>query len=630
MTVLTRILCSFILLAVAAPVAFAAPDRMAGRIPGAEDNNDTTGTKNPAADDDSDSKDSTKDLKRVNSNNVVIKTPVVNTPQPRTGKTMDRKSMESLGPLTNPLKGSLGDDMWTGSSRSVAQDFIPQLPNGDTLPAVQILARRVLLSNGDVDLLKSDKQPEAGHDLFTLRVKKLLEIGAYADAVNLYTLIEGEPGYEQLARAGVMALMFDGYPAQACLEVKAAHKVGDKSASESDNFWPQIEAVCNYVQADSLKSIKGSTKEDTAPALPPVTGIPGSKILTTLVSRADYRHNVSSADDLEELSEMERAVLRGMGRIDYSRLKIKKIETIPSTILMMMAGDPNLPPEARLTLYIEATNRGLITADGLGAFYTDTAKKTEAAGPNTEPSNSIFGRFVAASKPDAAGSERNNIVSTLLESHSRDDRPTILLPFADMVPAINPDKLSARAVRTGLILMLQDGLSPPERWVKAWLKGESDDSRKSVEDLRLYLANLVSENLPTESATFPDDALKPLFPDKETAESLDIYASFAGLGQEKMLEKAVSRDVYEKHIDLTLTNDYVMPVGGLIDKLREAAQSNRLGETALLAAVALKDYDPAKTHPGVIREVIKGLETVGLKEEARNIALCVVLGFNNK
>lgn len=542
--------------------------------------------------------------------------PVINTPQPRTGNTMDRKAMENLGPLTNPIKGGLGEDMWSGSTRSVVQDFLPKLPTGNTLGAIQLLTRRILLSNGDVSLMKNDRSAGPGQDLFTLRLEKLLEMGAYSDAVDLYTLIEGEPSHDRLAQAGIMALMFDGYPAQACLEVRAAHK--DKAeTSDSDAFWPQIEAVCLFIQAQSIKTLK----DPALTSISPVTGIPGSKILTTLVSRADYRHTVATPSDIADLTDMERAVLKGLGRFDYTRLKLKKLNEISSPVLMIMAGDPNMPTAMRLDLNYEAAERGLIDASGLAALYSNIVKQTEA--PNTEPSSTIQGRYVAALKTEG---ERKSIISALLDSY-QGNWPTPLLPFANWVSAINPAGLSPKAVRTGLVLMLQDGMTPPMRWVTSWLKGQSGDSRKSAENLALYLANLVPENLPTESVGFPDDDVKKAFMPLESAESLKIYAVFAGLGRANSLHNYIPQDIYEKDIDLTHRNDYVMPIDSLIDKLREAAKNDRLGETVLLAAVALNQYDPAKTHPGVLQEVLKSLETVGLKEEARAVAVEVILSL---
>lgn len=553
-----------------------------------------------------------------------VKAPVINTPRPRTGQTMDRAAMESLGPLTNPLKGSLGNDMWAGSARSVVQEFIPQLPAGNTFYPAQLLARRVLISNGDVTMMRNDKSPAEGQDLFTQRLEKLLEIGAYDDAVKLYTLIEGEPGHDRLARAGVMALLHGGFPAQACLEARAAHK-DTAPQSENDIFWSQINAICMFVQAQSVRAVKdaGFTKDDLAAFdQAAATDVPGSKLLTMLVNRPDYRYSIGSPDDITELSNLERAVFKGMGRFDYSRLKIKKMHAVPAITLMTMAGDPNMPANLRLAVNIEAAARGLIDTDGLAALYMTLSENA--------PATSLTGRYAAISKATATKAEKAAIIAALLETRGdgrNNELPSHLLPFSQMIAESSPDGLSPAALQMGLNAILQAGIVPSERWVKAWLAAESGDSKKTRNQVLLYLANLVPENLPTNSVGFADDQVKTAFTPPEGLESLRIWAVFDGLGRSEALKNLADPVFYEKHVDLTLTTDYVMPSDSLLEKLRDAAQNGRLGETALLASVALNSGYPDKIHPGVIKEVLKSLETVGLKEEARHMALGVVMGL---
>lgn len=553
-----------------------------------------------------------------------VKAPVINTPRPRTGQTMDRATMESLGPLTNPLKGGLGNDMWAGSARSVVQEFVPQLPTGNTFYPAQLLARRVLISNGDVTMMRNDKSPAEGQDLFTQRLEKLLEIGAYDDAVKLYTLIEGEPGHDRLARAGVMALMHGGVPAQACLEARAAHK-DTAPQSENDIFWSQINAICMFVQAQSVRAVKdaGFTKDDLATFdKAAATDIPGSKLLTMLVNRPDYRYSIGSPDDITELSNLERAVFKGMGRLDYSRLKIKKMYAIPATTLMTMAGDPNMPANLRLAVNIEAASRGLIDTDGLAALYMTLSENA--------PATTLTGRYAAITKATATKAEKAAIIAALLETRGEgrnSELPSHLLPFSQMIAESTPDGLSPAALQMGLNAILQAGIVPSERWVTAWLTSESGDSKKTRNEVLLYLANLVPENLPTNSVGFADDQVKPVFTPPESLESLRIWAVFDGLGRTEALKNLVDPAFYEKHVDLTLTTDYVMPSDSLLEKLRDAAQNGRLGETALLASVALNSGYPDKIHPGVVKEVLKSLETVGLKEEARHMALGVVMGL---
>jgi hypothetical protein len=544
--------------------------------------------------------------------------PVVNTPTPSTGVTMATREMESLGPLTNPLLGSLGNDMWDGSGRAAIHRYIQELPDGSPIRAAQYLTRRVLLTNGDAKMLRNDAAVPEGEDLFTLRIEKLLAIGGYKDAVDLYTLIEGEPSHDRLARAGIIALMFGGAPAQACLEAHAAHR-SRLPQPDADVFWPQIDALCTFIKRQSAQNVAPNetiraalSKEEAAP-------LDSSKVLSALVNRSNYRHPISTPEDFESLSQMERAVLRGLGRFDYSRLKTQRIDQVAAQNLMLIATDPNVPEATRFTFTMEAARRGLMDAAQLGDFYLSLAA-------NRDDALGIQGQYLALTRADKAPA-RAAIVKNLLETLDGGETALLaLLPFAASVPEVNPAGLSQKTIENGLRLMMQAGVLPPARWVRAWLAAEAGDSEKNREKTLLYLANLLPENLPTESTPFPEDAVKSVLQPPESAEALEIWSLFSGLRRTNALHNVVDTAVYEKLIDLTAPNDYVMPRDGLVEKIREAARNGRLGEVALLSSVVLKDYKTGSTHPGVLKVLLESLETVGLKEEARHIAMGVMLG----
>lgn len=547
--------------------------------------------------------------------------PVVNTPKPNTGKTMDIRAMESLGPLSNPLLGSLGDDMWDGTRRSAVVEWLPQLPQGDVIRPMQLLARRLLLTNGDVRMLRGDQPPAAELDLLTLRLEKLLDMGAFQDAVDLYTLIEGEAAHDRLARAGIMALFSAGYPAQACLEIRAAHRTVHPMA-DAERFWPWMDATCAFVQAQSVRAVRDPDLiRVSAQTLPDgmADAVADLPALSALLRRSDYRHSIATPKDLKDLHPVERAVLRGLGRLDYSRLKLRSaLDDVDAPVLMTIATDRNAPAAIRTDLMIEAARRGLVTPDMLGAFYLSL----EGTG------SGVAARYAAYNTAEQ-GRARNGILGDILDSPLTAE-PVALLPFAAGVPDLNPANLSQKQIEAGLELMLEAGMLPPARWVRAWLAGESSESSDSVKNRKkviLYLANLLPENLPTDSIPFPDETLTPVFESPESAEAREIWALFSGLRRANALHNAADPKVYEKLVDLTVHDDYVMPVDGLMNQIRDAARQGRIGETVLLGAVALKGHTTGTNHPAIFTELLVSLDTVGLKEEARHLALGVMLGF---
>jgi hypothetical protein len=59
----------------------------------------------------------------------------------------------------------------------------------------------------------------------------------------------------------------------------------------------------------------------------------------------------------------------------------------------------------------------------------------------------------------------------------------------------------------------------------------------------------------------------------------------------------------------------------MIYALSEASQLGRLGETVLLALLALGEEGPGKVHPLVLHEVLSALTRVDLVYEARLLAI---------
>ena len=63
------------------------------------------------------------------------------------------------------------------------------------------------------------------------------------------------------------------------------------------------------------------------------------------------------------------------------------------------------------------------------------------------------------------------------------------------------------------------------------------------------------------------------------------------------------------------------PDAALIHALSEASQLGRLGETVLLALLALGEAGPGEAHPLVLHAVLRALWRVDLANEARLLAI---------
>jgi hypothetical protein len=70
----------------------------------------------------------------------------------------------------------------------------------------------------------------------------------------------------------------------------------------------------------------------------------------------------------------------------------------------------------------------------------------------------------------------------------------------------------------------------------------------------------------------------------------------------------------------------VMPDGGVLAGLERAAAGGRIGETILLALIALGPEPPGRVDPAVLSSVVRALAEAGLPEDARRLALEAVFG----
>ncbi|MCB1556597.1 MAG: hypothetical protein KDJ15_04700 [Alphaproteobacteria bacterium] len=219
-------------------------------------------------------------------------------------------SWDSYGLLYTPQEGSLGPATASGSDRETIVDLIGALPEGRTLPTLDSLVTRLLLTTTDPALM-SKAAPSQGalpDALLTERIKALVRMGQAEKAAALYGLSPVFPPPDLLAQAGVSALMKSGRTAQGCLEALAL-----ESASEG-TFWDE---KIKYCRTDLQKKQASASREI-------VPGLSEATPLTVLLSEGK-----------KALRERDMNRLHDIGELIH---KINPDETVPeSDSVMAMA-----------------------------------------------------------------------------------------------------------------------------------------------------------------------------------------------------------------------------------------------------------------------------------------------------
>ncbi len=495
---------------------------------------------------------------------------------------------DALALYTTQASGSLGPDLWQNVSRNEVIKGLRALPATTHSKAQRDLALRVLLTKAAV---AAGNEDSAG-DVFSARLSKLIELGAYREAMSLYEKLEVPAGVDEAALAGMKAFVGNGQLALACLEQKAL----DPNLKSEDPFWSHLDKFCKlFISADSP-----DVADDT------------QSVMRAALAYAEAEKIVSPAqfEDLNSRSLIELLVLSQSGILDRGKWNVSSASKLsPGVIAFLLAQEPKRI-EQKLSLFVVATRAGLRTADELSAAYQDAAGSTASHGDWAPFLNSLT-KFRNAESND----EKLKQLKSLLAASATLD-PAAYAPVAAQIAALKPAApLTAADACVVLDILIFADAALPADWVNFayGTSYESDSGESSLVALHLT---------PPEPA--PESDEKPAKPVKKAKLPLTpqlayalILQAYLGIPEPKTDEDKSS---YDNFLSLTGKNNYVMPSHELTESLKKAAQAGSLGKILLYSLQALDGQKVDRVHPELLSRVLKALKTAGLSEETVSLA----------
>ena len=496
--------------------------------------------------------------------------------------------VESFGTLTDAKSGSLGADMWDGSNRDTVATLIQTLPNASTFRIANQLTRRVLLTQADTNLLNGDA-PAPGRDLSTLRIRKLMDMGALDDAAALYKENPLPPHDASMAEAGIEALLADAQPALACLETKAL----DRRFS-GDAGWAPLNTFCNYLIGQM--SGRGAT-----------TGGGGDGAVRQIAGSATYRFHAGDLHDLDRQPALDRIMLAADHRIDYRGLS--GAANLSPLTLALIVHDASAPITLRFNLLIAGARTGIFDKDDIANFYKSIPFGSLA---QTEGQLSGGGRVAGWQRVAwlyKSGDSQHGLIDKAVLQAALPLRAAYgdiaLWPFASLLQTVDPAGLGAETVRSGVAIALQADQTIPPNWAAAWRNAGFGHAGNTASNIAFAIGTNNSIN---ESVLQNSDL------SKSSTDLLSIIVDELDKGKKL-------HNINQDEVQSTGTSD--PDVAGLAS----AENGNRLGEATLLASAALDRQTPATLSPAVFREVLRGYRLIGLNKEARALAIEVALGL---
>ncbi|MCI5060472.1 MAG: hypothetical protein MRY79_05295 [Alphaproteobacteria bacterium] len=248
---------------------------------------------------------------------------------------------EGFGLISSDLNGALPKALWRDQPHSEIVYLLQNMPADAPMRSIQMVKRNMLLSRYDTNLIDNDIPLTSDHNLLTLRLQKLFEMGLWEDAFTLYTKTTHDPGdNEPLARIGVLLILLEKGLPTACLEEKVL-----SPRFQGIKFWTEMDAICDEVLGTHGADYKPEFED--------------SSVLQAIYHNPDFFIPATDINVLNKLAPLELIMLSQKRRINYDEISPEQRPTPFLTKLFLEAA--NFPESKRPELDIVATSQGLIS-----------------------------------------------------------------------------------------------------------------------------------------------------------------------------------------------------------------------------------------------------------------------------
>lgn len=517
---------------------------------------------------------------------------------------------EPIGTL-NEEEGGFGPALWNGTTPTMAQILLNQIPVGASSPAMASLTRRLILSAA-----QPEADPATQETILTLRIRKAFESGYVDEVPELIDQADNMAGEEDLEAIRARAMLLAGDGSTACGSATVMR------LESEELFWMKLRAYCY-------------AREGFAPAARLTADLlydlgDNDELFQVLLDRiaGNERANPSRYWN-QRLSELHIAMARDAGISP----PVDRITSSSLPTMVAIANAENLTGDdgraLRLAAAEEAAWGQALSPEQLLAVYSaasgyDAANRsavlTQAARTGGIDARAIFGAALAAG---GAPAEQAQVVAAALEAGegevveftyaravghaARNVRPQEALSFAGFDMAL-------AALASGRYRDAAD-------WY-AMAREAGALSRGQEQSLQVALIMAYpSERFafwPEQSLIWLERADLGAMPHQRLLQQLIIFEAM-GLSPSPVVMDRLSLDEGQ------ITG--YMPPEAVRGNLSRAVEEGRLAETVANALVTVGPAGPRGAHPRALAEAITALRAVGLEADARALAAEALTGL---
>lgn len=505
--------------------------------------------------------------------------------------------------LLDPGTGGLPASLWQGSEKAQIQALLPLLPVASASPAMNRLARRVLVSRGPAPAGLAAPGPS----LLALKLDRLMAAGDLDALAGLVPLVAKPEADPEAARPLVDALLLLGRLSEAG---SLAEKVSRASA---DPYWLKVQILALILTGDDarLDFVIGLARDSGA----------DDKIFFTQVDvwRKQGKTKIK-AEKLKDPSPLHLALARTLKLALPKDFFATTQPGLMRSFLINGEGDG----ATRAALIERLGTRALTSPAQLAELYAGIALKDDE---RTRPVDSALkangarlrailyqgGRTAPTTDGQAAAAAASLVlngdpaIGALLAEANRG--LVLSLPQAPI--------LLAYAGALGRLAALGGDMNGAIRWLDGFRPQAPANSTAAIDLAGLTV--LVAIGDPANARPLAADDLDRVLakaatlpPDQRKVRIEALMACLWGLG-------------LKPRPDSMFAGNSNGADPGLIQALKVSSEAGHMGETAILALALIGTAGPVFADPQPLEQALSCLVRVGLVAEARRIALEAVI-----
>ena len=513
--------------------------------------------------------------------------------------TLETIAAESVG-ILGEAEGGFGSGMWAGTSRTIVEAVLSELPVRTASAAMRDLARRLLLSAATAPVGPSTT------NLLALRVSLLADLGDLQGVSNLLAAVAGRFEDPRLDRVESEMRLLANDHARACSLAAGAVD------GEDNDYWRKLVAFCQVLAGEADRAALSIS-------LLRETGVADRNFFMLM--------DVLLGAATKPLQSFPNAGILHLAMASWAKVAVlaDALAVNGPAVLRHFADNQVLNMELRLEAAERAEVAGVLATESLRQLYARTTFPEDA---KTNPLS-------------WAESEKGPAGRALLYRTAIDEA----LPAARAEAVAHAHRLGKEggrygsAVRTFLPVLETIPADPVVAWfapeaARALLIGGAPERAADW----LALMRTLRRSDPNEAD--PVVALEPILRLTGAAEAAGVgpadlelwwrqaqaregsarqavvlFTLLAALGE------SVPETLWIETLGYQGRSLAPLPSSAVWHRLEVAATEGRIGETVLLALVALGEEGPAEASPIVTGRVIENLMRIGLEADARRFAM---------